>query len=385
MALKKIEKPTRKTCLACGKDMPTKNNFYASKNPLHKDGFTPWCKKCIDHYSLTEEKQIDEGKIKTVLRQLDKPYYKDVIQVAINQFKKESQTTPEDKIPFQGSRLIGLYFKNLNSLRQYWEKTYKDCEVNDFWFNKEKNQGDNNIYDYIVADGCMVNLDGKEIHMEDIDDTKYFSDIGEFKVTDEVKSLFGDGYSASEYKKMFTKYEALKVNYPLQTTLHQESLATYVRFKVKEENATARGEAKEAQEWYKAAQDAADKGKINPKSLSKDDLDSGVASISELVKTLEQATDVIKILPKFKYKPSDAPDFNIWCYINYERELSGQEPVSYPEIYQFYDKRKKEYIEQNGDPYGIFKDDPSESNRRKVKTFIKLPDDYDDMGGDAND
>ena len=45
----------------------------------------------------------------------------------------------------------------------------------------------------------------------------------------------------------------------------------------------------------------------------------------------------------------------------------------------------KDYIAQNGDPYGIFTNDTAEKNRETVKTFIKLPDDYDEMAGDEND
>ena len=107
--------------------------------------------------------------------------------------------------------------------------------------------------------------------------------------------------------------------------------------------------------------------------------------MSELTKSLEQAVDVIKILPRFKYRPNDAVDFNIWCYVNYERRLNGQPEVTYEDVYKFYDEKKKQYIEQNGDPYGIFSNDTTERNRDTVKTFIKLPDDYDDLGGEDNE
>lgn len=123
---------------------------------------------------------------------------------------------------------------------------------------------------------------------------------------------------------------------------------------------------------------------MTPKQLTKADLDGGVNSVSELTKALEQAVDVIKIMPRFKYRPNDAADFNIYCYVNYERKLSDQPEVSYEDIYSFYDRKKSEYVEQNGDPYGIFTNDPTESNRSTVKTFIKLPDDYDDLAGDKN-
>ena len=43
-----------------------------------------------------------------------------------------------------------------------------------------------------------------------------------------------------------------------------------------------------------------------------------------------------------------------------------------------YDKKKAEYLEQYGDPYGIFDDEPTEKNRPSVEKFITLPKDYED-------
>ncbi len=59
-----------------------------------------------------------------------------------------------------------------------------------------------------------------------------------------------------------------------------------------------------------------------------------------ITKAVEQAVDVIKIMPRFKYRPNDAPDFNIWCYVDYERKLNDQPPVSYEDVYSFYDKKR---------------------------------------------
>lgn len=361
----------KKKCLACLPSEPEKalsNNFYTSKNPLHHDGYVPWCKECIRKNSLLETGELDEDKFKSVLRQIDKPYYKDVVDSAIKQFKKEHSFVSDDEVKYYGAEIIGLYFKNINTMRQVQSKSYGDSEKENF----VRKPG---------VSAAQLNI-GKSIKQEDTD--KHYSDVGDFFVTDEMKDLFGDGYSTIDYKKMYEKYEKLKINYSLQTNIHQEALATYVRFKVKEEEATAKGLVEEAKKWYDAAQNAADKAKLTPKQLTKADLDGGVNSISELTKALEQAVDVIKIMPRFKYRPNDAADFNIWCYVDYERKLNDQPPVAYEDVYSFYDKRKKEYIEQNGDPYGIFANDPTEKNRNTVKTFIKLPDDYDDLAGDKN-
>ena len=372
-ATKNTKKETKKKiCLACpqedNQNLHPLSDFYASKNPMHKDGKVPWCKNCIKKFSLSNTGEIDEDKFKSVLRQIDRPYYKDVLQSAINQYKNEHSYIEDEDVKYHGEDIIGLYFKNLNTLRQVANKSYGDSEKEGF----VRKQG-------VQAFDVSIEKTVKQ-SQED----KHKSDIGDFEITDDIIQLFGDGYSKSEYKKMFDKYEKLKLNYTLQTNIHQEALATYVRFKVKEEDATARGNVEEAKKWYDIAESAAEKGKLTPKQLTKADLDSGVNSISELVKAVEQAVDVIKILPRFKYRPNDAPDFNIWCYVDYERKLNDQPPITYEEVYSFYDKKRDEYISQNGDPYGIFKNEPTVKNRESVKTFITLPDDYEELAGDSN-
>ena len=374
MATKKETK--KKVCSACGRELPLSTGFYSSKSPMFAvDGKINICKECFISNALNEETgEIDELKFKNLLRRTDFPYYRDNLQSATLQYAKEHGYVSEDDVKYHGADIIKLYMKNVNSLRQLSTKSFEDSEK-DCFIQKRST---------VLKD---VNADIKMLNESNIPkkEKKHKSDMGDFEITDEIIELFGDGYTATEYKKMYEKYEKLKLNYTLQTNLHQEALATYVRFKVKEEEATAEGNVDEAKKWYDAAQNAASNGKLTPKQLTKADLDSGINSVSELTKALEQAVDVIKILPRFKYRPNDAPDFNIWCYVDYERKLNDQPPVSYEDVYSFYDKRKQDYIAQNGDPYGIFTNDTAEKNRETVKTFIKLPDDYDEMAGDEND
>ena len=131
------------------------------------------------------------------------------------------------------------------------------------------------------------------------------------------------------------------------------------------------GNVKKAKEWGGLASAAATAAKINPSQLSKADLSDGLSTFSELSQAVEKEVDIIPILPKFKYRPNDALDFNIWCYVNYMRDLSGLLPCKYEDVYAFYDKRKEGYIKQYGDPYGIFTNDTAERNREKIKVFIE--------------
>ena len=137
--------------------------------------------------------------------------------------------------------------------------------------------------------------------------------------------------------------------------------------------ATAKGDVGEAKKWFDAAQTAAEQGKLTAKQISKEDLQGGIVNFSDIFTAVEGAKERIKIFPEFKYQPKDAADFIIWCYVNYERNLNNMPEVEYKDIYAFYDRKKKEYVEAYGDPYGIFTDDTTESNRETIKNFITVP------------
>lgn len=365
IATKKENK--KKHCSCCGKEKSL-SEFYMSKSPLHAlDGKTPLCKDCVIKSSLNlETGEIDEVKFKNILRQIDKPFYKDNLQSAINQFKKENAYIENDDVKYHGDAIIRLYMKNIASLRQVSSKSYIDSEKDGF------------IQKHSTVIQKTENAEYKKALKKKKDEEIIEVEDDNFEVTQDMIDMFGEGYTRLEYKKMLKKYTDMTKTYVIQTNLHKEALLTYVRFKVKEEMATSRGDVQEAQKWYQAAQDAAEKAKITPKQLTKEDLQGGITSFSEIFKAVEQAVDVIPILPQFKYRPNDALDFVIWCYINYARDLQGLPQCSYKDVYKFYDKKKQEYLDQYGDPYGIFTEDTTEKNRENIEKFITLPKDYED-------
>ena len=382
----------KKVCTCCHQEKKL-TDFYLSYSPMYSlDNRVPICKECCKHSALNDDGSINYPKFKELLRNINKPLFYDHLFASTQSVKKENSFISDEEVYLHGSEIISKYF-TLCAMRQDRNLSYSDSEAENFIHtnsNRTVSELKNIRQTYDELFRCNTDIDDSSFASNlmfasnkssyDIEQSIIKRDE-EFNVTEDIIRLFGEGYTKNEYRKMYNKYEALKLNYTLQTSLHQEALATYVRFKVKEEDATARGEVAEAKKWYDAAQSAAENGKLTPKQLSQSDLQGGINNFSDIFKAVEQAVDVIPILPQFKYRPNDAIDFIIWCYINYARDLRGLPQCSYEEVYEFYDRKKKEYISQYGDPNHIFDDDPSDGLRDNIKQFITLPSDYDELGG----
>ena len=345
-------------------------NFYISKSPLYSvDERVPVCKDCVISASLNEDGTINELELNKILKKIDKPYYKDLIESAITGFKNEHSYVEDNKVQYYGKEILQRYFR-LIAMRQDINKSYEDSEKDNFIHptsNTPKSTKEKIAKKYAdIIDNRIPTTNKKDEEIVNTEDDN-------FEVTQDMIDMFGEGYTRIEYKNMYKKYNDMQKNYTIQTNIHKEALLTYVRFKVKEELATAKGDVQEAQKWYSAAQDAADKAKLTPKQLSKADLQGGITNFSDIFKAVEEANERIPIFPEFKYRPNDAVDFILWCYINYERNLNGLPEVKYSDIYKFYDEKKQEYIDMYGDPYGIFTNDPTLDNRDTVEKFITVP------------
>lgn len=363
---------TRKTCPICGKSKVIKNGFYKTSSPMFEDGCVPICITCVKHSVLNEDGTIDKKKLKIMCQRLDRPLYWDDLNSAYNQARTEHGYLSDDEVAKMGEKIVGYYFKNINSLRQTKNKSFADSEKDNFIHSNSNTtvaEKDRIKKEYVTDEKATTIPDEEPIIL---------NRSNNFEVTEDMINLFGEGYTKTEYKKMARKYEEMKQTYVIQTSIHREALVTYVRFKVKEEIATAKGDVVEAQKWYAAAQTAAEQGKLTAKQLSKEDLQGGIVNFSDIFTAVEGAKERIKIFPEFKYQPKDAADFIIWCYINYERNLNNMPEIEYKEIYKFYDKKKKEYVDTYGDPYGIFSDDTTEENRETIEKFITIPKEFKD-------
>lgn len=288
--------------------------FYASNNPLLKR--YPVCKQCI-------EKNVDLNKLSEILgilQQLDYPYLPKV-------WTQVSEQYPDATL----ARYLAELKRNVNTRKMRFSESEK--------------------------------IDEDKSGILDID-----------IVTNEMVELFGDGYSPKQLLAMDRKYKFLKKDFDETTAMHTESLLNFIRLKVMEEEAIAAGNVDEAKKWSSMSSTAATQCGITPSQLKKADLIGGITTFGELTQVIEDNADgVIPILPKYQARPDDAIDMNIFMYINYARHLEGKDLCSYEDVYKFYDDRRDEYVKKTGDPYDIFKNDPTRKNRERVKDFIKIP------------
>lgn len=280
------------------------------------------------------------------------------------------------------------YDKFFKKYKDLTTAIYKTCEKFDVMFSNqaldglkahiltatEKGKALNSMfgtYKSKLSSFCKINgiEDAVFVHSDKIEGEEDSEEEYEFD-NDDLKIKWGD-YPNDTLIRFERKYEFLKSNYNEKTSMHTEAIYRYVRYSVLEEIANEEGDGASAKTYNDLANKAATAAKINPSQLSKADLMDGLNSFSELSMAVEKAVDVVKILPKFKYRPSDALDFTIWCYVNYERNLNGLPEVDYEDVYAFYDRKVEEYVEQYGDPNGLFENDTTKNNRDAIKRFIQ--------------
>jgi hypothetical protein len=292
--VKKNSTPKKQCEGECKKNLPLINFYNTNSQFSSSDKKLNICKKCV-------EKMIDYNNMESIYK---------ILQLMDIPFLTQYWTIAKEKSP---DNPWGNYIRMANSkINEFKNKTWKDSVF------ESKNINNQN---YIIS-----------------------SRVSDFEITDEIIDFFGEGYTSEEYRAMWKKYNTLKNNYVEKTAMHTEALLNYVRYRVKEEISTAKGLVKDAKDWGQLAKDAATSAKINPSQLSAADLQDGLSTFGQLVRAVEQAIDIIPLLPHFRNKPQDSVDFNLWCYINYIRDLKGLPLASYEDIYAFYDKRKKEYM-----------------------------------------
>lgn len=353
----------KKTCAACEKQKAL-SNFYKSYNvDLHKDGFLPYCKDCLIDLCLEPNThEVDVDRLQDVLRQCDRPWDETVLAGAITECERDyNQELSKHE---RSTIVLQKVWRIVQSLPQY-RMTWQEYEDKKRYQSLTDRPTAKSSVDNPVVAAALGMSDNMPIYFEPEEDT--------FEVTSEIMHRWGEGYSRKEYKAFEEKYQFLSQSYANYSALHQEALLNYCRFKVKEELATSAGDVDAASSWASLATKAATNAKINPSQIA-EETDGGF-SFSEFNAAIERASDVIRVLPRFKSEPQDSVDMCIFVYVNYVASMLGKPPIEYSDVYKFYDDAVANYVAQYGDVYGIFKDEnnPTNKNRKAVEKFIDVP------------
>ena len=117
----------KKVCPCCHEEKKI-TDYYISKSPLYSlDGRVPICKDCMISNSLNEDGSINEVELNKILRQADKPYFKDSLASAAEQFLAEHSYIDEKDIDKFGEDILKLFYKNI-AMRQTINLSYADSE-----------------------------------------------------------------------------------------------------------------------------------------------------------------------------------------------------------------------------------------------------------------
>jgi hypothetical protein len=112
----------KQKCTACGNEKNL-SDFYASSSQLFlSTGRVPICKDCIKTNSIDDNGEVKLDKFHNILRQIDKPFLLSVFQSACDEAKKSEIDG------FGRTDILGIYFKNIQSLPQNKNLTYADSE-----------------------------------------------------------------------------------------------------------------------------------------------------------------------------------------------------------------------------------------------------------------
>lgn len=132
IATKKVTK--KKKCPICGKEKNIATGFYKSSSPLFAlEGCVPLCIECVKDDVVNEDGTVNENKLKRMCQRLDKPFYIDELDSAFLQAKSENGYLSDDEIARQGKKIVGFFFKNINTLRQNKDRSFADSEKDGFY------------------------------------------------------------------------------------------------------------------------------------------------------------------------------------------------------------------------------------------------------------
>lgn len=292
---KKRKPAQKKKCISCPTERAEQNisEFFKSNNVMHSDGLSPICKTCINEKCYNSEKDdIDVDALKDVLRQLDKPYNDVAFQGAIDQYNK--QYGGREVPPGTRVKIIGLYFKTINSLSQYVGMDWKKgVEFN----NKQNTQAVNGV--------VTVVEDKYEPKTRTKGDEKFYLEEDEtFVVTTDLLRRFGTAYVASEYRELDLHYKMLKEQATSDDIVTDSLIKDLCAIKIQQNRALQSGSVDQYEKLTKLYQSTLSSANLNPKGV-KDNPNASQECFGLWIKEIEKYAPADYFKDKAIYKDHD--------------------------------------------------------------------------------
>ncbi len=273
--------------------------FYTSYSVYHAGtGKIQYCRDCCIEMSCDNNGIINIDKFKELLKKIDKPFLSSVLQSAYDESKKD------------GTSPVQLYFKNINSLKQYKGLTWKDSD-------EDMSKNNNNQ--------CFENI------------------ADDFIITKDMIVKWGKGFEPEQYMMLEDLYQNLFNSYDIDNRSQEEYLKTACLYQLRNIEAIRSGNAQEATKWGGLFDSYMASGKLKPNQLSESDKMGGVTNFATFFQYIEKSNDFI---PTFPDLILDDVDYAIFMYINYNRELMGMPLIHLGEVKDFmtYDYQKGQEI-----------------------------------------
>ena len=212
----------KKECPICHKEKSVATGFYKSSSPLFAlEGCVPICIDCVKKDVINEDGTVNENKLKIMCQRLDKPYYSDELDSAFLQAKSEHGYLSDDEVAKQGKKIVGYYFKNINTLRQNRNKSFADSEIDGFTHRtyninaRQKKEAITNRYSGVIEDKKNTN------------DISTIAPQSSKKVKEEVDELIYDDkwmgkYTQKDIDYLNKYYAGLERDYKIITENHRD-------------------------------------------------------------------------------------------------------------------------------------------------------------------
>jgi len=301
---KRTPTPKKKCQGKCGK-VKAETFFFKVDSPLFPDGRINICRDCI-----RDEIDVDDiEQVISFLRQIDKPFYQDEWNKALEGRDKKHP--------------IGAYLGKINSLHQYKGKTFANSDG---------------------IDG-VGNIDLSSINPPD----EIKSNTGKIiKYSDELVDKWGTGYSKKEYLQLEKFYQDMMATHEIYTPTHIDMLKQLAYLSVDRDRLRRNGEWTDYSKISKTYEEMMKSAGFRPIDRKGIEDATGIRSFSQIWEEVEKRG--FRKPPPTKFD-EDIVDGIIIALANYYHRIVGKEILT--EVPQEIKEEMEEFYKDDLTPVDI--------------------------------